>query len=88
MVSIEEWEKTMTKPRKGANQIRVMSDEEWYEMVNKLTRRYHNMSVEEFIEAWKSGEFDDNPDRYEVVHIVMLLPEVRDGRKESGRSGK
>lgn len=73
----------MAKSRIKPNQVREMSYEEGYQMVEKLTRRYHNMSVEEFIEAWKSGKFADNPDRYEVVHIVMLLPFAQDGRNDT-----
>lgn len=36
-----------------------------------------NMSGEEFLRAWDAGEFDDEPDRPEVMRVVMLLPLVR-----------
>ncbi len=37
--------------------------------------RYHlGISGDEFIRAWNAGEFDDDPDRPEVMEVVMLLP--------------
>ncbi len=39
--------------------------------------RYHlGISGDEFIRAWNAGEFDD-PDRPEVMEVVMLLPFAR-----------
>ena len=34
------------------------------------------MSLVEFTEAWKSGEFDDDRERHgDVVSLAMMLPE-------------
>ena len=36
--------------------------------------RYHlGMSGDEFIRAWNAGEFDDDPDRPDVMRVVMLM---------------
>jgi hypothetical protein len=42
--------------------------------VDREARRYLHMSAEEFIRAWEAGEFDDDPDRPDVMYVAMLLP--------------
>ena len=37
------------------------------------------MSLDEFIKAWKAGEFDDDHERHnKVVSLAMLVPECWD----------
>jgi hypothetical protein len=36
--------------------------------------RYLKMSGDEFQRAWEVGEFDDDPDRPEIMRVAMLLP--------------
>jgi hypothetical protein len=62
---------------------RELTLEEGRELFDKQARRYLNMSGEEFINKWEAGEFDDDPDRPEVMEVVMLLPFVCDGRENS-----
>jgi hypothetical protein len=52
--------------------IRWLTDEEWTAKVDPAARRHLGMSGEEFTRAWKAGEFDDNPDRPEVMRVAML----------------
>ena len=67
-------------PGKLGVEVHEMTRDEGHEMLDKLARRYLNMSADEFIKAWESGEFDDEPDRPEVMRLAMLLPFVKDGR--------
>jgi hypothetical protein len=63
--------------------IKELSLEEGRRLLDKQARRYLNMSGDEFIKKWESGEFDDDPDRPEVMEVAMLLPFVCDGRENS-----
>jgi hypothetical protein len=65
-----------------AGGIKELTLEEGRELFDKQVRRYLNMSGKEFIKKWEAGEFDD-PDRPEVMEVVMLLPFVCDGRQNS-----
>jgi hypothetical protein len=35
------------------------------------------MSGNEFVQAWRSGAFDNDADRPEVMRVAMLLPLAR-----------
>lgn len=52
-----------------AEEARIIFDQE--------ARRCPGLTGEEFIRAWDAGEFDDDPDRPEVMGVAMLLPLVR-----------
>jgi hypothetical protein len=54
--------------------IKELSLEEGRKLLAKQARRYLKMSGDEFIQKWESGEFDDDPDRPEVMRPVMLIP--------------
>jgi hypothetical protein len=54
--------------------IKELSLEEGRKLLDKQARRYLNMSGDEFIQKWESGEFDDDPDRPEIMRLVMLIP--------------
>lgn len=53
--------------------VRVVSREEGVDILDQQARRYFNMSGEEFIRAWESGEFTD-PDGPNVMRVAMLIP--------------
>ncbi len=54
--------------------IKRLNRKQGLALLDKQARKYLSMSAEEFIKAWESGEFDDDPDRPEVMRLVMLLP--------------
>ncbi len=54
-----------------------ISQAEGRTILDRQARRYLGMSGEEFTRAWDAGEFDDDPDRPDVMHVVMLLPLAR-----------
>lgn len=49
-----------------------LTREESRALFDRVARRDLNMSGEEFLRAWDAGEFDDNPDRPEVIRVAML----------------
>jgi len=51
-----------------------LSRDEGRALLDRQARRCLNMSGDEFVRAWNAGEFDDDPDRPEVMEVVMLLP--------------
>jgi hypothetical protein len=69
--------------RKDNVPIKELSLAEGRELLDKQARQYLRMSGEEFSRRWEAGEFDDNPDRPEVMHVAMLLPFARNGGQDS-----
>ncbi len=53
--------------------IRELNDTQAWELFDRAARFYLDMPGDEFIELWESGEYED-PDRPEVMSVVMLLP--------------
>jgi len=53
--------------------IHVATEQEWRALVDRAARHYLDMSVDEFLEAWEKGEFEQ-PDRPGVIQVAMLLP--------------
>jgi len=51
-----------------------LSREEGLALLDRQARRYLGMSGDEFVQAWRSGQFDQDPDRPEVMRVAMLLP--------------
>jgi len=55
--------------------IHEISDAEGRAILDKVARHYLHMSGEEFLRAWKEGEFQDractDPD---VAYVSMLIP--------------
>ncbi|MGH3088111.1 MAG: hypothetical protein ACRDSJ_12425 [Rubrobacteraceae bacterium] len=66
--------------RTDAN-VRELSREEGRELFDRQARRYLDMTGEEFLKKWDSGEFGDPDDRRKnppgVMRLAMLLPFVR-----------
>lgn len=55
---------------------RHLSEEEAWEVQENLAQTDFGMSRDEFIEAWKAGEFDNDRERHNrVVSLAMLIPE-------------
>jgi hypothetical protein len=57
--------------------VHELSAEEAWEIIDGLAQHYLGMSGDEFQRAWEAGEFDDDPDRPEVMRVAMLLPSGR-----------
>ena len=57
-------------------QVRILNEQEFLAMKEKLAQSRFGMSLEEFTQAWKAGEFDDDTERHgDVVSLAMMLPE-------------
>lgn len=54
--------------------VQVITKEEGMTILDQEARRLFSMSGEEFIHAWESGEFDDDPDGPGVMRVAMLIP--------------
>jgi hypothetical protein len=54
--------------------VRDLTREESRAILDQQARRYFHMSGEEFIRAWESGQFDDDPDRPYLMRVAMLVP--------------
>ena len=54
-------------------EIRELSLEEGWDLLEKAAQRELHMSAKEFLETWEAGKFDD-PDRPEIMRVAMLLP--------------
>ena len=56
-------------------EIRELTVEEGWDLLEKAAQRELNMSAKEFVEGWKIGKFDD-PDEPRIMRVAMLLPFV------------
>ncbi len=69
----------LTKPSQNTEeipQVRILTEQEFLAMKEKLAQKRFGMSLEEFTKAWKAGEFDDDAERHgDVVSLAMMLPE-------------
>ncbi|MCY4652345.1 MAG: hypothetical protein OXC95_04185 [Dehalococcoidia bacterium] len=58
---------------------RMLSEDEARAVHENLARENFGMSLDEFIKAWKSGEFNGDRERHnKVVSLAMLVPECWD----------
>lgn len=57
--------------------VRDLTEVEGRELFDKAARFYLGISGEEFIERWKSGYYDEDPDVPNVVDVATLLPFAR-----------
>lgn len=53
---------------------RELTPEQGRELLDRQAHKLLGISGSEFASAWERGEFDDDPDRPEVMRLVMLLP--------------
>ena len=66
---------TRTCPR-----VEWLTEEEDREMKENLARLHFDMSLEEFTEAWKAGDFDDDRELHgRVSFLAAMLPEYWEG---------
>lgn len=50
-----------------------LTREEGLAVIDEHARKYLNMSGEEFLQRWETGDFDD-PESYEVFRVGILVP--------------
>ena len=61
------------------SQGRSLTEEEAREVQQKLARTNFGMSLDEFVEAWRTGAFDNDRESHNnVVSLAMLVPECWD----------
>ena len=53
-----------------------LNQNEAYALLDREAQRRLGMSAQDFIAAWEAGQFDDDPDRPDVMYVAMLLPLV------------
>jgi hypothetical protein len=51
-----------------------LTQEEAYALLDREAQCRLGMSAQAFITAWEAGQFDDDPDRPDVMYVAMLLP--------------
>jgi len=54
-----------------------LTEEEAHALFDREAHRRLGMSGEAFVDAWKAGQFDDDPERPAVMYMAMLLPLVQ-----------
>jgi hypothetical protein len=55
--------------------VQEIEQSEAEHMIDAAAKRYLNMSGPEFVQAWKNGHFEPNPDaRPGVMRVAGLLP--------------
>ena len=60
-------------------QGRSLTEDETRKIQENLARTNFGMSLDEFVKAWKAGEFDNDRERHnKVVSLAMLVPECWD----------
>lgn len=54
-----------------------LTEEEWQAMMERTAQKQFGMSVAEFFEAWKAGEFENDRERHgDVISLAMMIPEA------------
>ena len=56
----------------------MLSEDEARMIQQNLARENFGMTLNEFIENWNAGEFDDDERHSKVVSLAMLIPECWD----------
>ncbi len=65
----------MTRQTLEANEgIRELTLDQGRELLNRQAQRYLHMTGEQFIAAWRRGDFNGKSDSPEVMRVAMLLP--------------
>jgi hypothetical protein len=62
------------------SRIHLLDDEESHQLFDAEARRLMNMSGEEFLRRYDTGEFEaemDGPRHSQLVQMVMLIPLAR-----------
>ena len=61
----------------SSRSVEVLSQEDGRRILDEQAQHYLGMSGAEFLRRWDAGEYAENPDRPEVMRLVMLLPLAR-----------
>lgn len=61
--------------------IRELSETESWDLFDAAANAYLGLSGEEFLKRWESGYYED-PDRPDVMSVLMLLPFASDHESE------
>ena len=57
-----------------AVEVEETSPDDARALLDEAARRHLGVSGEEFLAKWEAGEYDDDPDRPEVLRVSMLIP--------------
>ena len=57
-----------------ASNVKELTLEQGRALLDKQARKYLYLSGDEFIKKWDAGGFAENPDRPEIMRLVMLIP--------------
>jgi hypothetical protein len=57
--------------------VRELTDEQSWELFDRAARHYLDLSGEEFLARWESGQYGDPDAEPGVMSVVMLLPFAR-----------
>jgi hypothetical protein len=60
--------------RRSVEGVRELTFQEGKDLRDRAARRYLQISGDEFLERWERGDYDDDPDRPEVMRVAMLIP--------------
>ncbi len=60
-------------PRTNGHFPELQREEGWA-LLDQAARHYLDMSAEDFIQAWERGDFDEDPERPEVIRVAMMVP--------------
>lgn len=55
------------------SRIVYLTREEEFAILDKAARRYLDMSGEEFLRRWETGDFEE-PDSFEVIYVGLRVP--------------
>ena len=54
--------------------VEECTSEEGRALFDAAARRHLGISGDEFLAKWDAGEYDDDPDRPEVLRVAMMMP--------------
>lgn len=79
-VSEEEWQNIPdTIPDSELPKPIFYTEEEWRDIREREAQENFGMSLDEFFQAWKAGEFNGKPEIHsKVVRLAMTIPEAWD----------
>lgn len=57
-------------------ELEPFTDKEAQALFDEIARKFLGLSGDQFRDRWHGGEYDDNPDQFEVMKVAMALPLV------------